>query len=776
MKKYLILFILILFTTNVIAFAPDTLWTKAYGGNHWDHALSITQNDSNYFVAGLREDDGYDNFVWLLKINNKGDTLWTKTYGKIESFANCIKPTGNGCYIIAGGQSIAYSRYNIYLLKITGSGDTIWTRTCLKSYDEYLCSAEQTKDGGYVAVGVSSPLFGAGGKDIYILKTNGSGDTLWTRLYGTASNDEAQSVIQSEDDNYIVLGSCGADNSLWVLKVDTAGDTLWTKRYSGIGWASGRSIKHTNDGCYIASGYTSTNMSGYRRFYLLKIKSNGDTAWTKTYKVQGYSEDIFAYDLQQCKDNGYIIAGTYGTGDDVYLIKTDSLGNELWNKRYGGNQMDRAYCVQQAQDGGYIIAGETYSFGAGSSDAYISKISPLYIIAPVGGEVWSGGNIHKIEWYHENPATVDHFRLSYSTDQGNTYTPLTDTISNVTFSYNWTLPLINSPFVRVKIQALNSGGSTLFEDASDSNLIIDSTPPSSVTLVSPLDKSYIGDYTMSFKWNRATDNLSGIDHYILQYALDSLFSQGLVETSFKDTTINKTLTDSAYYWHVRAIDKAANIGEWSSVWNFIVDTLSPQISNTTVYKDTTFHGPFPVYATIKDNIGISKAELWFVTTSSSTWTSISMDSTGIANEYLGVIPLQSTNNITILYYIFAKDFAKPSNIIRDPPSNGYSFIAGYTGVEDEKFKIPDKFFIKQNSFNSLVFNYGVPRNVNVNLSIYNLLGQKVITLVDGNKDAGYYNVNWEGKDNLNSRVSRGIYFYKFEAGEFRTTKKLIFVR
>jgi hypothetical protein len=106
-------------------------------------------------------------------------------------------------------------------------------------------------------------------------------------------------------------------------------------------------------------------------------------------------------------------------------------------------------------------------------------------------------------------------------------------------------------------------------------VIIDITPPSTVALISPVDSAYLHDSTVSFTWHEASDNLSGVNHYLVQYALDSIFTQGLVETTSVDTTITVTLSDTVYYWRVKAVDVAGNEGVFSSVWQFKVDTGIP---------------------------------------------------------------------------------------------------------------------------------------------------------------------------------------------------------
>ena len=204
---------------------------------------------------------------------------------------------------------------------------------------------------------------------------NTTAQTTFQKIYNWAGvvAEDAKSVQQTTDGGYMITGfiypPSGGDAQLYFIKTDMFGDTAWFKHYDGIGSGTGgNSVQQTSDGGYIATGiYQGGGV------YLVKTNNSGDSLWTKKFAVGAIG--TAGNSVQQTNDGGYIIAGTLSTGadDNIYLLKTNSIGDTLWTKTFSGNGVDFGYSVQQTTDGGYIIAGETWSFGAGSIDAYLIK-------------------------------------------------------------------------------------------------------------------------------------------------------------------------------------------------------------------------------------------------------------------------------------------------------------------------------------------------------------------------------------------------------------------
>jgi arginine repressor len=245
------------------------------------------------------------------------------------------------------------------------------------TYYEYAYSVQQTSDGGYIVAGWTNS-FGADSTDIFLIKTDANGNIIWAKTYGGTSDDRARFVQQTSDGGYIVAGYTyffgAASFDIFLIKTDANGNVQWAKTYGGTSYDWDYSVQQTSDGGYIVAGWTWSFGAGYDDIFLIKTDTNGNIIWAKTYGGTGYEK---AFSVQQTSDGGYIVAGSTGSfgvgGGDLFLIKTDANGNVIWAKTYGGTSGDVAYSVQQTSDGGYIVSGSTSSFGAGGGDIFLIK-------------------------------------------------------------------------------------------------------------------------------------------------------------------------------------------------------------------------------------------------------------------------------------------------------------------------------------------------------------------------------------------------------------------
>jgi hypothetical protein len=373
--------------TTVTTLSPG--WPKTIGGPGSDMAGSVQQtSDGGYVMVGKTMSDitnSYD--IYLIKTDADGTVLWTKTYGgQGHENGSSVRQTSDGGYIISGSTT-PYSASDdctadAYLVKTDAAGTVLWTKTFgMPGKEDSATSVQQTSDGGYILVG-ETMSFGAGSYDFYIIKTDASGNAVWTRTFGKNSCDYATSVQQTPDGGYIIAGTTmayeatnpyGAYNIL-LLKMDANGNASWWKLFGGDKDDFSGTVRRTSDGGYILAGTTYSFGAGYCDLYLIKTDSSGNALWTKTL---GGTDADGGGSVVQASDGGYIVAGSsqsFGAGAaDVYLLKTDSSGNVVWTRTFGGPDSEGGASVQQTSDGGYVVSAYTNSFGEGDWDVYLIK-------------------------------------------------------------------------------------------------------------------------------------------------------------------------------------------------------------------------------------------------------------------------------------------------------------------------------------------------------------------------------------------------------------------
>jgi hypothetical protein len=317
---------------------------------------------------------------WIIKLDKNGNMEWDEVFGeKGTDIANSIIQTRDGGYAVAGSIWTIYaSKQDIWAIKLDENGNIEWGKTFDEDENDIAYSIIQTEDGGYAVAG-SAGVRVWGETNCWVIKLDAKGNMEWDNNFGGTGWDEIYSIIQTKDGSFITTGcvwSKGAGRGdVCVAKLNKRGNMVWDKTFGGSENDEAYSIIQTNDGGYTIAGFTVLEDTGDRDFWVIKLDKDGNKVWDKT--LGGTSED-WANSIIQTEDRGYAVAGwtkSMGAGKtDVWIVKLDKRGNLVWDKIFGGSENDEAHSIIQTDDGGYAVAGWTKSKGTGNSDIWIIKL------------------------------------------------------------------------------------------------------------------------------------------------------------------------------------------------------------------------------------------------------------------------------------------------------------------------------------------------------------------------------------------------------------------
>jgi hypothetical protein len=361
-------------------------WTQTFGGTADDEGYAVVASaGGGYVVAGHTSSFGAgSDDIYLVKTDAGGKQIWTKTFGGTGFDAGySIAPTADGGCITTGVRFSDYVGYSdVCLVKTDASGNQVGGDNIGWIGIDIGRSVAQTSDGGYIIAG-ETDSYGAGQRDVYLIKADANCHYTWHKVFGGIHMDVGRSVAQTSDGGYIVLGETDPDGSnepdMYLIRTDASGNQVWAKTFDGGGTDHGYSVQITSDGGFILAGQTAGGGGGY--VYLIKTDADGNKVWAK---VLGRGQSDVGRSVRQTADGGYVIAGaTASAGSfDVYLLRTDSNGDTLWTRTYGGSGGDVGYSVQPTADAGYIISGSTESYGAGGQDVWLIKTDSQGNVVP----------------------------------------------------------------------------------------------------------------------------------------------------------------------------------------------------------------------------------------------------------------------------------------------------------------------------------------------------------------------------------------------------------
>ncbi len=378
--------VLVLLLANGTGAVPVEQWNKTFGENLSDIAYSVQQtSDGGYILAGTAQSykASRTTDAWLIKTDANGNKLWNKTFEGASDYGSLsVQEALDGGYVFAGTTNSSGDKENGWVVKTDANGSKQWEKVFGgANFDEFK-SIQRTLDGGYIIAGSTQSYDTTTLIQAWLVKIDANGNEIWNKTFGTGIyyKYSAVSAKQTSDGGYIIAGNTG-NPITWLIKTDSSGNQVWTKGFkeSESSYAQAVDTQQTSDGGYILTGYkrlfdgTGTNVLAW----LIKTDSTGNTLWNKTFGGKGVFDIV--YSARQTKDGGYVLAGytslNNGSDGKALVIKTDANGNELWYQTLGEASMNIIQSVEQTGDGGYILAGDVSSYGPGNTDAWLVKLS-----------------------------------------------------------------------------------------------------------------------------------------------------------------------------------------------------------------------------------------------------------------------------------------------------------------------------------------------------------------------------------------------------------------
>lgn len=437
-KTLIILFIAPSFIAHAFAQNPDIVWSKSYGGNDVEYTYCVRPTVDGGTIAGgyTYSTDGditaYHGLtdIWIVKLDDTGELEWQRSYGGSEyELVDQIEQTADGGYIFAGSTSSTdgdvtglHGQGDGWVVKIDSIGNIQWQRCYGGSGTDGITSFV-INDNNYVFLGYALSMDGDlsnntshGLRDVWLIKTDSTGNIISSYTYGSSSYDAGNSICNAPSGGYVLLcdvtaGDGDASNSnyhpfsqdYWILMVDSAGEIQYSKCFGGSSLEIAKSIQSTSDGGYVAIGdsysingdITDHHGSGiFPDYWVIKLDSTGSLMWQKSiggtdadapYSVIESSGNLFIGGLTSSND-GDVINNHGEFQVDGWLVKLSSDGNILWQNSYGGSSSDAIFAISQSSDGAFVCAGVSSSSDGdvfsnnGFADYWIFELSPTTAI------------------------------------------------------------------------------------------------------------------------------------------------------------------------------------------------------------------------------------------------------------------------------------------------------------------------------------------------------------------------------------------------------------
>jgi hypothetical protein len=646
--------------------------------------------------------------------------------------------------------------------------DTLWTARIQQAGSAtvrpVLYGATTLSDGSLAVAGVADPDNNR--TDAFVARVSGSGVVLWSRTLGaSAANDVASAVVQISNGNLVVVGYGGAGATpnlvmIWGLSIN--GDSLWSRSYASAAATQGNDVQLLPDGNIIITGYRQGADLQHSDLWLLKCAPNGDTLWTR---LHGGTGTDLGNAIRSGRDGRLMIAASstsFGTGDyDVWLLIADSLGHALSSVTAGTSATER--CYGMASDGGVVwIAGRAAASGA--THAYLVKADSS------GAVEWAQSfTVGRVEEQFRGVAPLDIGGVLCvgwaGTNAAQPEPWIVDITSDGTMHSLW----IGEDFQQGQLYGICSimnGGfliyGTVMEGGVRKGYLIRMGAGGGIGGIvtdaetqEPLSGVCIG---VTSQAHHAVTDVQGQFQLLLTPGTYDLILYGPCVTS--DTTEDVTVWEDSVTWvELIAVRPRYEVRQTSI--NVVVYNRVETVEPLKIYN----HGAGAMDFSVQAHALVPEGS----------WLSV--------NPGQGVVPPRDSVVVSVVISPSAPDdgaydyYGLLDVHAHSCPDSGNSIpvLATVLDAPDRESRLPLETSLRAaypNPFNAVTrLAYSLPRAAHVRLTVFDVTGREVRTLVDDRREGGYHEVFFDG-----AGLPSGLYLVRMESGSFSAVRKLLLVK
>lgn len=673
----------------------------------------------------------------------------------------------------------------------------LWEKTYYGSNAEYyhkINSIIETIDGGYFLIGMADQRSQYQG-DLWLVKTDSYGDTIWQKQYTGPTQLEGKSVVQLYDNGYMILVQKSSMNAydFYLLRINEMGDTLWTKKYFHSYYHIGTKIILTNDNNLIIAGRGSNLSNDEPEVCLIKTDIYGNIIWNKYIRL-GYFTNL--EDMIQTNDSHFLFVGMTVLNNEDYertafILKTDTLGNEIWRKYFINSQVENIRAICDTENNGYLATGNWIS-SQGYRYTWVGKFNSA------GDSLWykdlgTGRGLDVINiksgGYYLLFSDFDSNRLAIHKLGKNGFLEWSQHYGNYRFEQAYKYNFIQTNNERIVI-----GGTCLKDDYDVSN-------PYMIQ----------GGYLIKISEEGVT--LPGFTTSVFQNPVITKYAN-IVVVSERKLINNPTVEITQYDDMSVVLEKKVNLSEISPNSNCYRGNF--EFSNSGVYQ---------ILTKIEDDTGLpnqntrtynvlkllpNKAgELYSIDKKSSLmiYTVNNTDETFYTacveqtingdDEYIYGPSIENENS----YIVKFNDVLDNGQVIYQFIDSSWTIIPSQYDITKKvlsakvhkigKFKlkkvpefndsiVPEElnlFTAYPNPFNSTTtIKYALNSNGYVSIEIYNVLGELVMKLFSGYQSGGYHYINWNAENKIGQDLASGLYILRLNYNNISKFQKIILIK